>query len=150
MAKHKKTFQDILNSVKTEKKHDYNPLEGIVVKNPPFSYWVEKMFFFGGCDRQLRQKTGCFPATLKKHRSSHPVFLLNKDSQHAFQACPCTSQPNRKSRYIKAGCILDKTGVTIHSNSYILKHLSFNLSHDPEFNANLRYMGIVPSECIKK
>ncbi|WP_045214243.1 hypothetical protein [Desulfonatronovibrio magnus] len=152
MSSKKMTFKDILKSMPKKEKPD-NPLEvlqGSTIKKIPFESWQERMFFYGGCDRRLREFTGSFPATLRKDQSTHPVFILKKNTAQSFMTCPCTSVRHKKMIYIKARCPLDMTGAELDRNSYIVSKYTFNLSPDPGFHRKLNLAGIVPDRCLSK
>ncbi len=152
MPKKKMTFKDIMKSIPRKDEPD-NPLElleGSAIKKIPFECWQERMFFYGGCDHKLKELTGSFPATFRKHHTTHPVILLEKNASHSFTACPCTSKPKKSLSYIKADCPLDMTGNKLDRNSYIVRQYKFNLSPDPAFHRKLTLVGIVPEKCLSK
>jgi hypothetical protein len=152
MTAPKITFKEIIKSmpIRNESADPLDTLKGSSLIKVPFNLWKEKMLFYGGCDKTLKQLTGSFPATFRKHKTTHPVLLLKKTSNLSFTACPCTSQPHKRFSYIKSHCPLDLTGKTLSRNCYILKRYKFNLSPDPKFNKRLTLAGIVPEHCLSK
>ncbi len=146
------TFKEILRSmpIKDEPADPLDTLKGSSLIKVPFNLWKEKMLFYGGCDKKLKQLTGSFPATFRKDKTTHPVLLLKKTSNLSFKACPCTSQPNKRLSYIKPHCPLSLTGKTLSRKCYILKMYEFNLSPDPKFNKKLTLAGIVPEQCLSR
>lgn len=108
------------------------------------------MLFTGAADRGLHPLTGGrFPAgppTSKKR----PVFAL-KSLPHAsgFKVCPCsTKTPSKldRSRYIRRGCTLRPTARRVERDSYLVENITFNIP--PSMALSLRFLGIVPDECL--
>ncbi len=129
---------------------DLKILEGAVFTSRlPVSLWSENMLFHGAKDLWLRQMTGCFPAGLHKNSNTHPVFLLSAISNIGFKFCPCSSKFNT-GKYIVRGCILDMTGRKTDKTSYILEKYSFNLPVNPQNRPDIRFLGKVPEQCLKK
>lgn len=133
---------------KDESADPLDVLQGTSLKKIPFDLWKERMLFYGGCDQRLKQLTQSFPATFRKHKTTHPVLILKKTSNFSYRLCPCTSQPQKRLTYIKANCPLELTGKPLSRNCYILKQYEFNLPPDPEFSRKLTLAGIVPEKCL--
>lgn len=110
------------------------------------------MFFTGAADRGLHPLTeGRFPAappTSKKR----PVFAL-KSLPHAsgFKVCPCSTKVPfnlDRPRYIRQGCTLLPTGRRVERDSYLVENITFNIP--PPMALSLRFLGIVPDECLMR
>ena len=105
--------------------------------------------FFGARDSNLHEITGgSFPARLVPDKT-HPVFSIKpiRDVK-SFVVCPCSSQPQYRTPYcyIKKDTVLLHTGYRLDRNSYIVKHLRFNI---PSTMANhLVFKGEVPEEAV--
>ncbi|MFW6180014.1 MAG: hypothetical protein ACOC43_16780 [Desulfohalobiaceae bacterium] len=129
---------------------DLSLLEGCSILDLPVSKWEQNMLFSAAKDKWLLQQTGgAFPAALRKDKSTHPIFVLQKLGNMGCRICPCTSRPNRGGRYIVQGCRLEITGRSTDRDSYILEQFSFNLPLNPAFKPKLPLMGKVPQTCIR-
>ncbi|WP_157469896.1 hypothetical protein [Desulfobulbus elongatus] len=106
------------------------------------------MFFTGVADKELRQCTGSFPATLRKDKTTHPVFLLQaRNTGHLM--CPCSSKGDRrKHRYIASGCKLEMTPNVMDRDSFLIEQYRFTVPLDHRFQKYLRFHGQVPDTCI--
>ena len=116
----------------------------------PLIYWQPSMLFTGAADRGLHRLTcGSFPAgqpTAKKR----PIFALSTlPHSSGFKVCPCSTKPPRipgPARLIRGGCILRPTGRPVERDSYLVEKITFNIP--PSMALSLRFLGIVPDECI--
>ncbi len=149
MARNQLTFNEFLTICKAPAP-PADPLNvlGSGVQRLPPAHWQENMLFFGAPDEDLLSKTGSFPARLRKHARTHPVFVLRKLGHIGFTLCPCTSQRKAGARFIRKGCRLEIKATIMDRNSWLLEHYTFNLSHDPNFSRSLFFMGRVPPACI--
>jgi hypothetical protein len=145
----KSTFADILKNLPP--KADPPDILGEMgqgMLRMPFQLWEERFYFRGALNTALREKTGRFPARLGKAGETHPVYLLRKLGNFGFRACPCTSKKHNSSKYIRQGCVLEHTTREMDRDSYILEHMSFNLSEDDAFRRKLVFQGRVPETCL--
>jgi hypothetical protein len=147
----KLSFADILQNL-PPKTREPNVLEemGQNVLRLPFQFWEERFYFRGALNTALREKTGVFPARVGKAGETHPVFLLRKLGNFGFQACPCTSRKQFRTRYIHKGCPLEITNRNMDRDSYVLERLAFNLTEDDAFRRRMVLLGRVPPECVKE
>ncbi|MEA2114068.1 MAG: hypothetical protein U9P36_01640 [Thermodesulfobacteriota bacterium] len=123
---------------------------GDSIKSLPPAQWKERMFFMGVPDTDLRMQTGGkFPATLRQHIDTHPVFVLrSRPSGHLL--CPCTSRGNRRnSWYIAKGCRLEMRDYVMDRDSFLVESHVFTLPLDSRFSRKLSFKGVVPENCIK-
>jgi len=114
----------------------------------PFKSWEERFYFRGALNTALREKTGMFPAKLGKAGETHPVYLLRKIGNYGFQACPCTSRPQSKARFVRRGCVMEYTNRKMDKDSYILDQMAFNLTEADAFRRDLVFFGRVPENCL--
>lgn len=120
------------------------------IRSLPPGQWQDRMFFVGVADTDLRRHTGGeFPATLRPHMATHPVFVLQaRPAGHLV--CPCSSRGNRNANwYIRKGCCLEMTGHIMDRDSFIIERCVFTLPLDSRFSRKLRFQGIVPENCIQ-
>ena len=113
-------------------------------------YWRERMFFRGARDEDLRALTGDFPATFRKLRRTHPLFVLKMLGDLGHKVCPCSSNNWSARRFIRKGCVLELTGREMDRHSYLVENCAFNLPTDPAFVEGLRFMGRVPESCLER
>lgn len=106
------------------------------------------MFFSGVADIELRRHTGTFPATLRKEKTTHPVFLLHaRGTGHLM--CPCSSKGHwRKHRYIAEGCKLEMKPHVMDRDSFLIEQYRFTIPLDHRFQKSLCFCGRVPVACI--
>jgi hypothetical protein len=128
---------------------DLTALGEAITRLPP-RYWRERMFFHGARDRDLRVATGKFPATFRKDRRTHPIFVLKMLGDLGRKVCPCSSKNWGAGRFIRSGCILEITGKEQDRNSYLVEWFAFNLPSDPAFTEGLVFMGLVPETCLER
>lgn len=117
----------------------------------PRKNWSKNMFFMGIDDDELRGVTGDrFPATLRKDKTTHPIFILQAYSTGNI-ICPCSSMGNKRSRgrYIEKGCRLKKSNHEMDADSFLIEQFSFTLPLDVRFSKKLTFKGVVPETCIK-
>jgi hypothetical protein len=127
---------------------DLTALGGAITRLPP-RWWRERMFFHGARDLDLRVVTGKFPATFRKDRHTHPIFVLKVLGDLGHKVCPCSSKNWGASRFIRKGCLLEVTGREQERNSYLVEWFTFNLPSDPAFTEGLLFMGLVPETCLE-
>ncbi len=123
---------------------------GDAIRSLPPAQWQDRMFFKGVADTDLRHHTGGrFPATLRPGMASHPLFVLRaRPSGHLV--CPCSSRGNRNHNwYIRKGCCLEMTEYVMDRDSFVIAHCSFTLPLDSRFSKKLKFLGIVPEDCIR-
>lgn len=107
------------------------------------------MLFFGVPDTNLRSLTGSFPATLRKDKTTHPIFVLKSHASGNF-VCPCSTKGTaEKQRYIRQGCKMTKKNHAMDRNSFLIEACSFTLPMDKRFSGKLLFMGVVPAGCIE-
>ncbi len=107
------------------------------------------MFFTGVADKELRQHTGAFPATLRTDTTTHPIFVLRAGNT-GHLVCPCSSNGRRrKHRFIAIGCRLAMTGQVMDRDSFLIEHYRFTIPLDHRFYHSLRFHGRVPAVCIR-
>lgn len=111
--------------------------------------WEPHMLFSGARDRELREITGLFPLTARSRKSTHPLFVLETIQNLAHRVCPCSSKDWGSRRVIRKGCPLQYTGRVTDRDSFPVESCSFNLPMDPAFTRNLRFLGLVPDDCIE-
>jgi hypothetical protein len=128
-------------------KPDLSILGGAIKSLPP-RHWKERMLFSGIPDTDLRLHTGDFPATLRKDRTTHPVYVL-KSLAVGHLVCPCSSKQFRKrQRFIKKGCRLEMSSHVTDRNSYLVERYIFTMPMDGRFSRKYRFRGRVPSSCL--
>ena len=89
------------------------------------------MFFTGAADNELREQTGSFPATLRKDKTTHPIFLMWAGAS-GHVACPCSTKGHwRKFRCIQEGCRLEMKEHTLDRDSFLIERYPFTLPLDP-------------------
>ncbi len=118
----------------------------------PLRYWQPAMLFTGAADRGLHPLTGGrFPAgppTSKKR----PVFALKSlPNASGFKVCPCSTKAPfnlDRHRHIRQGCKLHPTGRRVERDSYLVEKITFNIP--PSMALSLRFLGIVPDECLMR
>jgi hypothetical protein len=122
---------------------------GHSIRSLPPTQWQDRMFFTGAADTELRKQTGSFPATLRKDKTTHPLFILQ--ARHTGHlACPCSSRGDkRKDRHIVAGCALEMKKHVMDRDSFLIERYRFTLPLDHRFHRQLRFCGRVPTTCIK-
>lgn len=125
---------------------DWRILGKGISRLPP-RFWEPRMFFLGAPDRDLQERTGVFPRTIKAEGSTHPIYVLAPLGNFGFRVCPCTSKFHR-GPYVRKGCILEVTGEEMDRNSHLLPMFSFPLPLEGDLPRLLRFRGIVPSPCI--
>jgi hypothetical protein len=122
---------------------------GNSIRSLPATQWQDHMFFSGVADTELRRHTGSFPATLRKEKTTHPVFLL-KARHTGHLMCPCSSKGKRREfRYIAEGCRLEMTSHTMDLDSFLIEKYRFTIPLDHRFQKHLRFCGRVPVSCIR-
>ena len=106
------------------------------------------MFFTGAADNELREQTGSFPATLRKDKTTHPIFLMWAGAS-GHVACPCSTKGHwRKFRCIQEGCRLEMKEHTMDRDSFLIERYPFTLPLDPRLLKQVRFCGRVPEECL--
>lgn len=106
------------------------------------------MFFYGAPDDDLFGMTGSFPATRRREKDTHPLFVL-KNLSTGHLVCPCSSKGRpRDKRYIRSGCPLELKKDTTSVRSYLVEACCFTLPLDTSFSRKLIFGGLVPSSCI--
>lgn len=118
--------------------------------------WEENSLFFGCKDSNLRIVTqGLFPIIGKvKTLGTHPIFLLKRISNIAFDFCPNSTQSYNAST---SRCIPKGTRL-LHSvrlketdkNSYILEKYTFKLVPNNIVVGPDNFRGIVPEDAIQR
>ena len=123
---------------------------GDSIKALPPAQWKERMFFMGVPDTDLRTRTGGkFPATIRQHMDTHPIFVL-RSRPSGNLLCPCTSRGNKqKSWYIAKGCHLEMREYVMDRDSFLVESHAFTLPLDSRFSRKLLFKGVVPESCIK-
>jgi len=111
-------------------------------------YWEPRMLFRGALDVRLRQVTGEFPATLRRDRKTHPLFVMDRIADLGFRVCPCSSRNRSARRFIRQGCILEITEQATDRDTYLVESFAFPMPQDPAFRESLRFMGRVPETCL--
>ncbi|MFP7756024.1 hypothetical protein ACLG6S_15485 [Thermodesulfobacteriota bacterium B35] len=119
------------------------------IRHLPPAQWQDRMFFQGVDDTDLRHHTrDRFPATLRPHMDTHPVFVLQARPEGHF-ICPCSSRGDRNTDwYIRKGCCLEMTGHVMGRDSFLIYRCAFTLPLDSRFSRKLRFRGIVPENCV--
>lgn len=123
---------------------------GDSIKTLSPALWKERMFFMGVPDTDLRTQTNeKFPATLRQHMDTHPIFVLRtRPSGHLI--CPCTSRGNKRNAwYIAKGCHLEMGDHVMDRDSFLVDSHAFTLPLDSRFSRKLFFKGVVPESCIK-
>lgn len=107
------------------------------------------MFFTGAADTELRRHTGSFPATLRKEKTTHPIFVLHaRNTGHLI--CPCSSKGHwRKHRYVAEGCELAMKPHVMDRDSFLIEQYRFTIPLDHRFQKSLCFCGLVPETCIR-
>lgn len=152
MANAKPKLAEIWETPRTQAHHpvpDLAVLGEAVTRLPP-RYWRERMFFRGARDKDLKARTGEFPATLRKVSRTHPLFVLKMLGDLGHKVCPCSSKNWGAGRFIRKGCLLETTGREMDRHSYLVESCAFNLPTDPAFVEELRFMGRVPESCLER
>lgn len=122
---------------------------GESISSLPPSLWEDRMLFSGAPDIDLRSITSSFPATMRKDKTTHPLFVLKSYTTGNF-VCPCSTKGKvEKQRYIRQGCKMAKKDFEIDKNSFLVEACSFTLPMDKRFSGKLRFMGVVPTSCIE-
>jgi len=103
----------------------------------------------GAADRALQEHTCGFPATVRKDKFTHPLYVLQVLPGLGHQACPCSSKNFGVRRFVCAGCTLLYTNRQTDRDSFLVETYRFNLPLDSEFTDPLRFMGRVPLECLE-
>jgi hypothetical protein len=123
---------------------------GDSIKGLPVSLWEKNMFLFGAQDTVLFELTNSFPATFRKDKATHPLFVLYTN-QLSRRVCPCTTKGSVfDKRFIEKGCTLDGTKNTMDKRSYLVEscHFTVPLSLKSKDLGGLKYHGKVPESCI--
>lgn len=123
---------------------------GTSIATLPPAQWKERMLFMGVPDTDLRNRTaGQFPATLRKHKDTHPILVLRgRPSGHLL--CPCTSRGNKQNMwYIEKGCHLEMREYVMDRDTFLVECHAFTLPLDSRFSRKLFFKGVVPENCIK-
>ncbi len=107
------------------------------------------MLFRGAPDSGLREATGVFPATFRSPQGTHPLFVLERLPGLGHRVCPCSSKRFGARRHIRAGCELAYTGRRMDRDSYLVESCTFNLPRTPAFLEPLRFLGLVPPDCLE-
>ncbi|MDW7774393.1 MAG: hypothetical protein SCH71_16020 [Desulfobulbaceae bacterium] len=106
------------------------------------------MLFTGAPDQELKECTGSFPATLRKEKNTHPIFVLDALPE-GHLVCPCSSKGNKQNqRYIRQGCRLEITGRVTDMDSYLVEKYKFTIPLDRRFTRKLFFFGQVPLSCL--
>lgn len=114
----------------------------------PVAQWKENMQFFGAPDKDLLELSGSFPATLRKDKTTHPIFILQAHPSGHY-VCPCSSRGNvREKRCIRAGCQLKMKNNMTRIDSFLVETCSFTMPLDSRFSQKLIFGGLVPESCI--
>jgi hypothetical protein len=123
--------------------------EGVSFLGP--AHWQPRMIFSGFPDVILKANIAGFPSSLKGRglRHSHPIFVLECNSNLSHRTCPCTSKYTPGTKYIQAGCRLEYSRRVMDRTSFILEHFAFNLPAERDWMDKLRFWGKVPEGCIK-
>nr|WP_320012202.1 hypothetical protein [uncultured Desulfobulbus sp.] len=122
---------------------------GDAIRSLPPAQWQTNMFFTGAADKELRRQTKSFPATLRKDKTTHPVFLL-RASPTGHLLCPCSSKGHpRKFRFIASGCAMEMKDQVMDRDSYLIEQYPFTIPLDYRFQKQLRFFGQVPQTCIR-
>lgn len=131
------------------RKCDLSVLGDSILSIPP-TQWRENMFFAGAPDIELKQLSGNFPATFRKDKDTHPLFVI-ESMQMGNYVCPCTTKGNpRTRRYIKTGCqLLGGRREMTENTSFLVEDCAFTLPADKRFSRKLIYVGCVPAQCIR-
>lgn len=108
------------------------------------------MLFRGASDSGLREATGTFPATFRSPHGTHPLFVLETLPGLGHRVCPCSSKSFGVRRRIRKGCVLRYTRRQMDRDSHLVESCAFNLPLAPEFLDPLRFMGLVPPECLEE
>ncbi len=139
-------FKDIWQSSTSEPNPDLDSLgEAIIFIGVRF--WQKGMLFKRASDKVLRNITGAFPKIV---RTSHPIFVLDTSPNLYHRVCPCTSRSSPiAKRYVRAGCKLKITNHINNTTTFILEAYSFNIPFDQQWVGRLRFVGLVPDECIR-
>jgi len=126
---------------------DLTVLGNSITGLPPV-HWKSRMFFCNMADTDFRRHTGSFPATLRRDKKTHPLFVLRATGT-GHLVCPCSSRPRQPSRFISKGCVLEMGTLVMDRNSYLVEQHSFTLPLDSRFSNKLFFQGRVPRHCIK-
>jgi len=128
---------------------DLSVLGSSIRKIPP-RLWEERMLFFGAEDRELKKITGSFPATFRKNKKTHPLFVLQAEPGLFCRVCPCSSRGSkRRQRYIKKGTTLEMTGYEMDRDSFLVERYPFMVTITTVVAKNLSFMGKVPESGIE-
>ena len=118
------------------------------ISSLPVVQWTENMLFSGVPDKDLLKLTGSFPATLRKDKTTHPIFIL-KTNPVGHYVCPCSSKGNVwEKRFIRSGCHLRMKNEKTDIDSFLVESCSFTLPLDARFSQKLIFRGLVPESCI--
>ena len=122
---------------------------GNAIRRLPSGQWQERMFFFGAADTELKAQTGKFPATFRKDKTTHPIFILRAGTA-SHLACPCSTQGNRKRyRFIADGCKMEIKEQVMNRDSFLMEQYQFALPLDHRLCKGLRFFGKVPQHCLQ-
>jgi hypothetical protein len=149
-SKRKKSQTETTNElIQFVRKCDLSVLGDSILSLPP-TQWHKNMFFAGAPDIELKQLTGNFPATFRKDKDTHPLFVI-ESMQIGNYVCPCSTKGNARTlRYIKARCqLLDGRREMTENTSFLVENYSFTLPADKRFSRKLIYVGLVPAQCIR-
>lgn len=122
------------------KEKDYsNPLE-----------WEERLFFTEMRNSDLADMTSGQFQDSRKPYGTHPVFLLRRIEQGAFEFCPCSTKDynSNKASYIRQNSRTSPNGMRVDKNSYILHFLSFNLTSSCNIVDRMPLLGRVDEDDI--
>jgi len=123
-------------------------LLGSSIKALPLSQWQDSMFFSGAPDKALKELSGGFPATLRRDKTTHPIFVLAAHPSGPL-VCPCSSRGSpRQNRFIHEGCRLEMKNHTMDRNSYLIERYAVTLPLDNDLSRHLVFQGRVPVSCL--
>lgn len=121
-------------------------LDGVVTNTVPVRFWDQNMLFKDVGNTWWRLKTGGFPAT-DFTSGTHPLFVLRKIGNQAFQICPCSSKGGKVS-YIKKGCTLLRTNEQMDRNFFLVERFAFSLPMSATISPQPKFQGKVPESCL--